>query len=807
MRKLLSLVTLLMLFVASAWADTVVLSTPTESVATLSDANGLVTISDVAAKTGIQAGSSSYKLSYDGTDYVPMKLSGSRQFKLTYSDAITVTKVTLIAMSNGDGEGTIGQSSSDQTSLGTFPVRGSDKPLVVDITDVTDLNASRQFLCIIVVEYSSTAPSLSVDPKELSFAVNPAVTTQIKEFTLKGKNLADGQYTLTVPNVAGLSVAPTAFTVANGAVDQAFEVTYTSTADVAKASADITATVGNMSATVAVSYQSRATAYTQSTVSDDATWDWSKLTETVELTDETTPKKSSEFLLADLDDRISFTEGFGDPMAIKMEGMQFPSRGGYAQGTTIKFTTSVPGIITVDFSNTGGGDRPLRYLNVNGVNTEFASNTTTKVNAVDIVVPAGEVVLMGNMVDDAAANGFTPNMLRWYKITFTAVKPSTATFDFSSADIRENIGTAMTDVKGWIYNETFTADDATLQVTAGSAASRIYVDSNRGQNLVTYKEYTTLTFRAPQGKAITKIEFTAAGNSNINNFTASSGTIEGMTWTGNADGVRFQQGGTSYLAKAVVTMVAKDASTAALPAIEYTEVANIAAFNALENGTYAKLTLKDAEITGKSADGYSTVFIQDATGGCWIQYTSLNDQLQEKTKVSGTIYTVKRVASGNPQIKETEDTPKSELTAEPITDFTMVSGTIDAVNVAANLNKVVKITGAELEMTSATAGKLTQGESTIDVNNGTETANQQLHKIADWTKDTKMTDVTIVAILAAKSTTANQLLPITIEGTTTGIQTVNAAAADVNIFNLQGQRMNSLTKGMNIVNGKKVMVK
>ena len=73
------------------------------------------------------------------------------------------------------------------------------------------------------------------------------------------------------------------------------------------------------------------------------------------------------------------------------------------------------------------------------------------------------------------------------------------TFDFTSPTIRENIGTAMTDVNGYIYNETFTAGNVTLQVTAGSAPSRIYVDANRGQNLVTYKEYTTLTFNAPEG--------------------------------------------------------------------------------------------------------------------------------------------------------------------------------------------------------------------------------------------------------------------------------------------------------------------
>ena len=333
------------------------------------------------------------------------------------------------------------------------------------------------------------------------------------------------------------------------------------------------------------------------------------------------------------------------------------------------------------------------------------------------------------------------------------------TFDFTSETIREHIGTAMNDVQGFVYNEVFTVDNVSLQITAGSAPARIYVDANRGQNLVTYKEYTTLTFKAPAGRAITKIEFVAAGTSNINNFTASSGTIEGMTWTGNADGVRFNQGGTSYLAKAVVTLT----ELGILNAIEYTECANIAAFNALEAGTYAKIALTDAEIIGKSADGYSTVFVQDATGGCWIQYTSLNAKLNEKTKLNGYVYAVARPNSGNMQMKEAEDTPNSEFTVSEISDYTIVEGTLAELNVAANLNKVVRITGATLEETSATVGKLTQGDVTIDVNNGAATANQQLHKIADWAKDTKLENVTIVAILVGKSATANQLLPLSIE--------------------------------------------
>lgn len=420
-KKLSFLLALLMIAVTGAWADTVVLGTPDASVTTLSDANGIVTITDASGSTGIQAGSGSYKMTYDGTAYVPMKLSGSRNFTLSYKDGVTISKVTLLAMSNGDAEGTVGAGDGDATSLGTFPARNANGTcLTVDITGKTGLRGSRQFLALIVVEYSTTAPSLNATPAELTFALNPNQTSKTQSFTLSGQNLTNGTYNLTVPTVEGLTVSPTSFTVAEGKVNQEVSVTYASTSDIAKAEAQISATVDGIPATVDITYQSRATAYTQSTVSAEATWDWSQLSEETKLTEETSPNASEEFLLADLDDRITFNEAFGDPTAIKMEAMQYPSRGGYAQGTYIKFKTSVAGTISVEFSNTGGGnDRPDRYLNVNGENTEFKSNSTTKVTSTGIAVPAGEVVLMGNEVNNEATNGFKPNMLRWYKITFT----------------------------------------------------------------------------------------------------------------------------------------------------------------------------------------------------------------------------------------------------------------------------------------------------------------------------------------------------------------------------------------------------
>lgn len=401
----------------------------------------------------------------------------------------------------------------------------------------------------------------------------------------------------------------------------------------------------------------------------------------------------------------------------------------------------------------------------------------------------------------------------WFLIPISAeaivayTQPLTVTFDFSDPNFREDIGEKVADPKGNVINDTYFIDNVSLQITAGSAASKLYKDASRGQNLAIYKEFATMTFRAPEGYAITAIEFTAAGNSNIDKFTASSGAIEGMKWTGNAEGVRFLQGATSNLANAIVTLAAKDETTAALAPIEYTECADINAFNQLSAGAYAKVTLTDAEVIGISADGYSTVWIQDATGGCWLQYTSLNSVLQEKTKLNGFVYVVARPNSGNVQMKETEDTPKSEITIAEISDYTIVEGTLAEVNVAANKNKVVKITGASFVATNATTGTLTQGDASIAVSNGSATANQQLHKIVDsWTKDQTIDNVTIVAILVGKSATENQLLPISMTSEATGISEVESGKWKVeSCYNLQGVRLNQLQRGINIVNGKKIV--
>ena len=435
-----------------------------------------------------------------------------------------------------------------------------------------------------------------------------------------------------------------------------------------------------------------------------------------------------------------------------------------SEGLILEEVAAVNAELQFDKNIMAGGATRVALLSLAGSSIPAGDVIKLHVKAADTFA-GGTISLTNSKLTISAAGAETNVESSTANVTKTSAPqpvPVTATFNFADPTFREKIGTAMTDVEGYIYDETFTAEGATLQITAGSAPSRIYTDANRGQCLVLYNQYGALTFKAPEGKAIVQIDFTAAGNSNINKLTPSSGAVEGMVWTGNAEGVRFTQGATSYLANAVLTLVDKTDETAALPAIEYTECANIAAFNALAAGTYAKITLTNAEVIGKSADGYSTVWMQDATGGCWIQYTSLNDKLTEKTKVNGTIYTIKRETSGNPQMKEAEATLQSELNATAIESYTAVAGTIAEVNVAANLNKVVKIAADSLVMTKASSGTLYVGETSITVNNGTATANQLLCKIADWEQGKKLENITIEAILSASSATANQLLPISI---------------------------------------------
>lgn len=295
----------------------------------------------------------------------------------------------------------------------------------------------------------ANAPALSVDTKSLSLPLAPAITSQSGTFTLTGENLTDGTYSLTVPNLAGLTVTPEEFTVTDGAVEQEFTVTFASKSDVEETTATITATLDGVSADVKVTCSAVTTSCTQTSVSEATTWDFTQFANEVDLT-KTTPKHNTETILyANLNGILAFNENFSLNLAktVAFEG-QFPARGGYAQNGTVKFTTTVPGTVEVEFSNTGGSnkDRYVQVTDANGVQKGEveADGTTRRTESFDIA--AGEVAITGVSGENAAA------ALRFFTITFTpkAEEPATE----ATITVPETI------TDGEYYYTTFSSDKA-----------------------------------------------------------------------------------------------------------------------------------------------------------------------------------------------------------------------------------------------------------------------------------------------------------------------------------------------------------
>ena len=295
---------------------------------------------------------------------------------------------------------------------------------------------------------AATDPVMTASPTAMSLAATPSQNTQSKTFTITGANLTPGTYNLTVPNLAGLSVEPTSFTVdSEGKANQEFTVTYSSTDDVAEATANITATVNGQAIAVAVTYSSRATLDEQVEVSTATTWDWSGMTDEVELTEETNPKRSDNPVMSNLTHLFDIPASF-NAQAIQLIDTQFPVRGGCMQNGTASFRTTGTGVVTVTFSDTGSGasaTAPERHLCINGVKQDIYTKrdgSVDKKTSEPIEIAAGKVTISG--VD---ADGTTPQAIRIYTITFTpqdVTNPIPAATDAEPSD-PTGINTVATD--------------------------------------------------------------------------------------------------------------------------------------------------------------------------------------------------------------------------------------------------------------------------------------------------------------------------------------------------------------------------
>ena len=103
----------------------------------------------------------------------------------------------------------------------------------------------------------STDPVLSVNPEEVTLALTAAKPADVATVTFTGKNLTPGEYSLTVPNLAGFEVEPLFITVgADGKLSQQVTISFSSDVDVEAGSTKVALSIApeQVEASVKVNY-------------------------------------------------------------------------------------------------------------------------------------------------------------------------------------------------------------------------------------------------------------------------------------------------------------------------------------------------------------------------------------------------------------------------------------------------------------------------------------------------------------------------------------------------------------------------
>lgn len=157
----------------------------------------------------------------------------------------------------------------------------------------------------------------------------------------------------------------------------------------------------------------------------------------------------------------------------------------------------------------------------------------------------------------------------------------------------------------------------------------------------------------------------------------------------------------------------------------------------------------------------------------------------------------------------TEKTNADNLEVTHNATYSPVEGTLAEVAVAPNNNMVIKLTGVAVKGTAETEATITSGESSLPISNGKTNYAPYVYK--ENLSEVDYSSATVVGILWSNAAANTfKLYPLSItEDNGSGIETIHNSQFTVknSIYNLQGIRLNSLQKGLNIVNGKKVVIR
>ena len=238
------------------------------------------------------------------------------------------------------------------------------------------------------------------------------------------------------------------------------------------------------------------------------------------------------------------------------------------------------------------------------------------------------------------------------------------------------------------------------------------------------------------------------------------------------------------------------------------EAATIADFNAIEDGKLVKLALVDARVNAFN-DLDRAYYVEDASAATVIKGISLTAGTLLNGYIVGTKATTDMDYVNDPSqgLEYSLTVENAALSAFEATETELVGTPMTIAEAAAQANYGRLVTLSDVEITALGNGMNKQLK---DADGNTIKARDLFGVLPEgYEWPAKATSITGIVLYYM---TGWFLIPISAEAIVadaSGIETVHNSQFTVNnsIYNLQGVRLSGLQKGLNIVNGKKVVIK
>ena len=427
------------------------------------------------------------------------------------ADAVKVgTEVILTATATGTPTPTITWYDGNDTSVGTGDT----------YTVPTDAAGTYTFYAVASngVEPDATSATQTIIVKEQvatpTFSPNGAYFEESQEVTLA---CTDADATIQYSTDGGTTW--TDYTAA-------FTVTATTTVQ-AKAVKD-----GCIDSEVATATFTKVELVEQTDVTAATTWDWSTVTNSSAVDFSNTALNNADVLYANIA-AYGFTAvtGLGNETALLFNGQRaYNNANGskHCQGNYLKFNTTIPGVVTVEYANTGGN--PARTVNVNGQKGTDSSEANNSYKSESFNVEAGEVLIKGVQVSDDA-----DKMLRIRKVVFTPAITLDDTSNGNATKIAAVDGktinvTVSRTLSPNYYNTIFLPFAMTAEQVTAAFGEGVQVATFTGMNSETQFGFGNVTAMEAN------VPYLVKPTQEVNGFTVEGVTISNTAAAGVVDG-------------------------------------------------------------------------------------------------------------------------------------------------------------------------------------------------------------------------------------------------------------------------------